>query len=683
MSPSPVRRGLAAATVVAGTCIGVGLARPLPAVGAASDISVVGHGFGHGRGMGQYGSLGYAVDKGWSYHQILDHYYGGTKAGSVPTSTVINVDITDRDGKDTTVVQDQGELKIAGYLTCAGSAPCAAKVLRTGPGAFEIFRGTSCSGGWNLVAQDVRTTTMVIASTSPGSDNRADMLRLCESAGSRWFRGDIWAIETGTTQATVNHVPVESYLRGVVPRESPAFWGSLGNGAGEQALLTQAVAARSYALASRYTSYADTCDTTACQVYGGRASEDASGNVTDLEGTPTYATSDSAVAVTAGEVRVPIAGGPPARTEFSSSTGGYTAGGDFPAVPDDGDATASNPNHSWTDQVAVADIQSAYGAGRGTFQSLEVTSREGHGDLGGRVVTLKIHFSLGDVSTTGEAFAGAVGLRSSWFAVTSSSPPPPPPPTTTPPNRAVPRYHVLTVDGTVYGFGQAPNYGSYKAAAANTTAVSLGEMPGGYWILAGNGTVHPFGAAVDHGSLGGKALNAAPFQIAPTSTGRGYWIVAFDGGVFSYGDATFYGSTGNRRLNRPVVGIAATPSGHGYWLVASDGGIFSFGDAKFYGSTGAIHLNQPIVAMAVTPGGHGYWLIASDGGVFSFGDARYAGSLPGMHVSEQAVALGGPAGGGYLVATTVGHVYGFGTPAAGGPADTGAHAMTIGLSIAR
>jgi hypothetical protein len=69
--------------------------------------------------------------------------------------------------------------------------------------------------------------------------------------------------------------------------------------------------------------------------------------------------------------------------------------------------------------------------------------------------------------------------------------------------------------------------------------------------------------------------------------------------------------------------------------------------------------------------------------VFSFGDARYAGSLPGIHVTEQAVALGAPPQGGYLVATTAGHVYGFGTPAAGGPANAGAHAPTIGLSIPR
>ncbi|MHB8467794.1 MAG: hypothetical protein ACYDD7_23505, partial [Acidimicrobiales bacterium] len=397
-----------------------------------------------------------------------------------------------------------------------------------------------------------------------------------------------------------------------------------------------------------------------------------------LEGTPTYATSDSAVAQTAGEVRDSTASGAIALTEFSSSTGGYTAGGAFPAVVDDGDATASNPNHTWSDQVSVSDIESSFGAGKGSFQSLAISSRDGNGDLGGRVKAMTIHFSQGDASTTGASFAAALGLRSDWFALSGAAPPPPPPP----PPPQPPKYHVLTADGTVYGFNSAPTYGSFAASSARTTAVSIGERAAGYWILAADGTIHPFGAATAHGSLGGKTLNAAPFQIAPTATGGGYWIVAFDGGVFSFGDAVFYGSTGNRRLNRPVVGMAATPSGRGYWLVASDGGIFSFGDAVFYGSTGSIHLNQPVVAMAASPTGNGYWLIASDGGVFGFGDARYAGSLPGSHITERAVALGGAPTGGYLVATSAGHVYGFGTVAGGGPTDAGAHSPTVGLAIA-
>ena len=32
-------------------------------------------GFGHGVGMSQYGAVGFALEEGWSYAQILTHYY--------------------------------------------------------------------------------------------------------------------------------------------------------------------------------------------------------------------------------------------------------------------------------------------------------------------------------------------------------------------------------------------------------------------------------------------------------------------------------------------------------------------------------------------------------------------------------------------------------------------------------
>jgi len=67
----------------------------------------------------------------------------------------------------------------------------------------------------------------------------------------------------------VNHLPLEQYLYGVVPREMPDTWA-------EHALMAQAVAARTYALyvsiKSRHKSY-DLESTTDSQVYGGYNSE--------------------------------------------------------------------------------------------------------------------------------------------------------------------------------------------------------------------------------------------------------------------------------------------------------------------------------------------------------------------------------------------------------------------------
>ena len=102
-------------------------------------------------------------------------------------------------------------------------------------------------------------------SVSDPGDDINKMLTVCDTAGRigvpcRWRRRHV---------RTVNTVYMQDYLRGVVPRESPASWGSDAGGAGLNALMAQAVAARSYAWAEDRAAYAKTCDTTACQVYGG------------------------------------------------------------------------------------------------------------------------------------------------------------------------------------------------------------------------------------------------------------------------------------------------------------------------------------------------------------------------------------------------------------------------------
>src|SRR4029077_15161762 len=125
-------------------------------------------------------------------------------------------------------------------------------------------RSTGCAGGatgW-VAAATLSANSVTIRSTATPSDQPASMLQLCELNDVRWLRGALIAQDTGTSQATVNSLPVDSYLRGVVPRESPAFWGTLGNGTGERALEAQAVAARSYALAENRWPWAKTCDTT-------------------------------------------------------------------------------------------------------------------------------------------------------------------------------------------------------------------------------------------------------------------------------------------------------------------------------------------------------------------------------------------------------------------------------------
>ncbi len=51
----------------------------------------------------------------------------------------------------------------------------------------------------------------------------------------------------------------------------------------------------------------------------------------------------------------------------------------------------------------------------GTLQRVRVTRRDGNGAWQGRVWTLVLDGSKGDVTVTGDRFRSTFGLRSSWF----------------------------------------------------------------------------------------------------------------------------------------------------------------------------------------------------------------------------------------------------------------------------
>ena len=80
-----------------------------------------------------------------------------------------------------------------------------------------------------------------------------------------------------------------------------------------------------------------------------------------------------------------FAGGAVAATQYSASTGGYTAPGAFPAVPDTGDSIcvpgACNPNHTWTSSVPVSTIDATWPQ-LGTLASISITGRNGRRRMG-------------------------------------------------------------------------------------------------------------------------------------------------------------------------------------------------------------------------------------------------------------------------------------------------------------
>ncbi len=87
-----------------------------------------------------------------------------------------------------------------------------------------------------------------------------------------WYRGEFILQNWGNAGITlINNLPLEEYLKGVVPAEMPSKWNT-------EALKAQAIAARSYAVATKnagkHSSKGfDLVDTTADQAYGGASAE--------------------------------------------------------------------------------------------------------------------------------------------------------------------------------------------------------------------------------------------------------------------------------------------------------------------------------------------------------------------------------------------------------------------------
>lgn len=399
-----------------------------------AGIDLVGRGFGHGRGMGQWGAFGYATGRSggpWTHRQILAHFYGGTTENTIG-NLAVSVLLQSRRGTALVVERPKG-LRVDGV---EGATTAVRATLRP-DGRVDLQSGPGCAGPWSPWAGAPTVNAPVrVRPVDPAADPpRADLLRLCmPGGGTVSYRGDLALVgrtfdgrDAGVAQ-TVNLVDLEGLLRGVLPREMPASWGDAEGGRGMAALRAQAVAARSYAAAgdsrwgdlhSGFGAAVTTCDTIFCQAYGGAA----------VDGTSReHPNTDRATFETAGQVR--WRNGAVARTEFSASTGGWTAGGTFPVVEDVGDAISTNTNHRWTTTVARATIEARWNLG--TLQGMEVIERNGVGEWGGRVLRMRLVGTERSTTVTGNEFRSALGLRSNWFSLATPADVPPPRPAVQP-----------------------------------------------------------------------------------------------------------------------------------------------------------------------------------------------------------------------------------------------------------
>lgn len=362
-----------------------------------ATLLIDGRGYGHGKGLSQYGAQG-AASQGLTYRQIVEFYYPGTTWGQV--KGMVKVHIT-ADTSDDVVV-----------------------LARTGLRVRDV-QGKKV---WTLPTKKAKRWRLKV-----NAKNRTEVQWKAKGAWKRWktFRGEALFTAAGRPMTlvtpsgkvayrgrlrsaapvkgqrardTVNIVSMENYLRGVVPLEMPASWHA-------QAVRSQSIAARTYATFERshpLAKHYQICDTTQCQVYGGASAE--------------HALSDAAIKATARQILTHD--GKPAFTQFGSSNGGWTAVGSMPylvAKADPYDGWSGNPVHAWQVPVAAAAVEKAWPA-VGTLQKITVTKRTGQGEWGGRVLGLTLQGSKGSVNVTGDQVRSALGLRSNWFNVTVQAP---------------------------------------------------------------------------------------------------------------------------------------------------------------------------------------------------------------------------------------------------------------------
>ena len=349
----------------------------VPAAGDAAVRHVIrGAGFGHGIGMSQYGAYGYAL-QGAKYSGILAHYYTGTRLSTAPSLPV------------RVLLQP-----VDPYIRVRGATSVAGRALKP----HVMYVATRGAGG--IVVTNSRGKRVGRFGTVINFRS-ADPMRLMgpalNSVTDGIYRGSIEVSVDGVGVTAINQLDMDTYLRGVVAGEMPSSWPL-------EALKAQAVAARTYALATRKTSGAfDQYPDTRSQVYRGVIGESVR--------------SDAAVSQTSG--RIVTYAGEPAVTYYFSTSGGHTENVEFSfvgslskpwlvGVPDPYDT--QSPYHRWTVRFSEATLDRALHA-PGAFKRLKVLQR----GVSPRVVRARVIGTRGTRTVTGPQVRAALGLRDTWF----------------------------------------------------------------------------------------------------------------------------------------------------------------------------------------------------------------------------------------------------------------------------
>ncbi|MDP2349950.1 MAG: SpoIID/LytB domain-containing protein, partial [Chloroflexota bacterium] len=272
---------------------------PTPTPTPDASTTFYGRGYGHGVGLSQYGARGRAL-AGQAADEILAHYYPGTTLGSLAPDVMIRVlvlnDFTGGASAPLTVIGRGG---IWGLLGEAETYPADSRALLISTPGTVGWRLMILDTGGAILRDDAAPASVRLEPRDPTTT----LQLLSKPSSYDHYRGILRVILGATTADVVNELPLETYLRGVVPAEMPSSWPV-------EALTAQAIAARSYA-AYRLrpgVSTFDAYDDTRSQVYQGVRRETAA--------------TDAAIATTA--TRILLSGTAVANTLFHSTGGGAT-----------------------------------------------------------------------------------------------------------------------------------------------------------------------------------------------------------------------------------------------------------------------------------------------------------------------------------------------------------------------
>jgi stage II sporulation protein D len=218
--------------------------------------------------------------------------------------------------------------------------------------------------------------------------------------GDKWYRGRVVVVPSGSGLTAVNWVNIEQYLYSVLGGEMNGNWH-------QEALKSQAVAARTYALhkqlSTRSDNY-DVVDTTVSQVYRGIQDE----------------STGTQMAVNATQGQVLTNRGSLIDAVFHSSSGGMTDNSgeiwsnQLPYLKAVQDYDQEAPVFAWKKSFTVAETNNLLGCGNGgtvqEFKALKLTE-------GGRVKVMEVKTTKGSCKLSGEDIQDKLGLKSIKFSI--------------------------------------------------------------------------------------------------------------------------------------------------------------------------------------------------------------------------------------------------------------------------